>query len=119
MEEKGIVLRELSCRTAAELPPPELLDCHRSFGVSPAHGARLQSGSSAPGGAPPAGAARPLVHKICALIGGGGEVGGNIQMPEEDRRQGKSICEDARICPLTDTEDRLQRETPRETAERT
>ena len=26
MEEKGIVLRELSCRTAAELPPPELPD---------------------------------------------------------------------------------------------
>ncbi|CAL8372658.1 unnamed protein product [Boreogadus saida] len=30
MEEKGIVLRELSCRTAAELPAPELPDCCRS-----------------------------------------------------------------------------------------
>ncbi|CAL8251418.1 unnamed protein product [Boreogadus saida] len=29
MEEKGIVLQELSCRTAAKLPPP---DCRRSFG---------------------------------------------------------------------------------------
>ena len=31
MEEKGIVLPELSCRTAAELPQPELLvrwSCH-------------------------------------------------------------------------------------------
>ena len=27
IEEKGIALRELSCRTAAKLPPPELLDC--------------------------------------------------------------------------------------------
>jgi hypothetical protein len=32
MEEKGIVLRELKCRTAAELPAPELPDCQRSFG---------------------------------------------------------------------------------------
>ena len=29
MEEKGIVLRELSCRTAAELPAPVLPDCRR------------------------------------------------------------------------------------------
>ncbi|CAL8310510.1 unnamed protein product [Boreogadus saida] len=29
MEKKGIVLRELRCRTAAELPAPELLDCRR------------------------------------------------------------------------------------------
>ena len=27
MEEKGIVLPELSCRTTAELRPPELPDC--------------------------------------------------------------------------------------------
>ena len=27
MEEKGIVLPELSCPTAAELPPPELPGC--------------------------------------------------------------------------------------------
>ncbi|CAL8274424.1 unnamed protein product [Boreogadus saida] len=32
MDEKGIALRELSCRTAAELPAPELPDCGRSFG---------------------------------------------------------------------------------------
>ena len=31
MEEKGIVLQELSCRTAAKLPPP---DCRRSFSGS-------------------------------------------------------------------------------------
>ncbi|CAL8333908.1 unnamed protein product [Boreogadus saida] len=33
MEEKGIVLRELSCRTAAELPAQELSDYHRSSAV--------------------------------------------------------------------------------------
>ncbi|CAL8250292.1 unnamed protein product [Boreogadus saida] len=36
MEEKGIVLRELRCRIAAELPAPELPDCRRSFSRSPA-----------------------------------------------------------------------------------
>ena len=36
MEKKGIVLRELRCRTAAELPAPELPDCRRSFSGSPA-----------------------------------------------------------------------------------
>jgi hypothetical protein len=41
MQEKGIVLWELSCRRAAELHPPELPDCRRSFGGSPA----LYSGS--------------------------------------------------------------------------
>ena len=52
MEEKGIVLPELSCRTAAELPPP---DCRRSFGsslaavkaVRPPPKLRRQSGSPA------------------------------------------------------------------------
>ena len=34
IEEKGIVLPELSCWTAAELPPPELPDCRQSFGMS-------------------------------------------------------------------------------------
>ena len=29
---KGIVLPELSCRTPAEAPPPELGDCNQSFG---------------------------------------------------------------------------------------
>ena len=49
MEVKGIVLPELSCRTATEAPPPELPDCCQSFGSSsatPAGGARSQSGSS-------------------------------------------------------------------------
>ena len=56
MEEKGIVLPELSCRTAAELPqpdfsapgghPPEQVE---SFGRSSAPGVHHRSGSSALG----------------------------------------------------------------------
>ena len=62
MEEKGIVLRELSCRTAAELPAPVLPACRRappagpaSFGVSSAPGVHPPElpesfgGRSAPG----------------------------------------------------------------------
>ncbi|CAL8361436.1 unnamed protein product [Boreogadus saida] len=50
MEEKGIVLRELGCRTAAELPPPELPDCRRATPTgAPPTGAP-------PTGAPPTGA---------------------------------------------------------------
>ena len=30
MEEKGIVLPELSCRTAADIPPPELHECRQN-----------------------------------------------------------------------------------------
>ncbi|CAL8234564.1 unnamed protein product [Boreogadus saida] len=40
MEEKGIVHPELSCRIAAELPPP---DCPRSFGSSSAPGIHRRS----------------------------------------------------------------------------
>ena len=46
MEEKGIVLRELSCRTAAELSPPDLPDCRktrRSFSGSLASGVHRRS----------------------------------------------------------------------------
>ena len=96
MEEKGIVLREVSYRTASELPAPELSDCsrlapagHASFGGSSALGVHPPEepesfgGSSAPGvhrrqsgssellgcrRVPPAGAARPLVHKIIAML---------------------------------------------------
>ena len=75
MEQKGIILPELHCRTAAELPPPDFSApggnppeqqenfggssapgvhrrrCHRNFGCSEAAaawGARRQFGSSAP-----------------------------------------------------------------------
>ncbi|CAL8326581.1 unnamed protein product [Boreogadus saida] len=104
-EGKGIVLRELSCRTAAEIPTPELPDC--CFGGSSAPGVHRRSRSDAaeasaavrqlrrctpgaelppklsgcsggcPPGAeksggfaefPPAEAARPLVHKIVAML---------------------------------------------------
>ena len=34
MEEKGIVLRELSCRTAAELPTPDLPDFGGTAGAA-------------------------------------------------------------------------------------
>ncbi|CAL8404104.1 unnamed protein product [Boreogadus saida] len=59
MEKKGIVLPELSCRTATELPPPDFSapgghppEQPESFGGSPAapaRGARRQFGISAPG----------------------------------------------------------------------
>ena len=49
MEEKGILLRELSCRTASELPTPELPYCRRAPPAGPAS----FGGSSAPGVHPP------------------------------------------------------------------
>ncbi|CAL8342301.1 unnamed protein product [Boreogadus saida] len=59
MEEKGILLPELSCWTAAELPPPDMSapgghqpEQQENFGGSPAAQARVarrQFGSSAPG----------------------------------------------------------------------
>ncbi|CAL8300480.1 unnamed protein product [Boreogadus saida] len=42
MEKKGIVLRELSCRTASELPAPKLLD----YSLAAVEAIRPQSGSS-------------------------------------------------------------------------
>ncbi|CAL8341455.1 unnamed protein product [Boreogadus saida] len=47
MEEKGIVLRELSCRTAAELPAPELPDCRRQS-CSAAGSPAVYSGAELP-----------------------------------------------------------------------
>ena len=45
MEEKGIALPELSCRSATELPQP---DWRRSFGGSPAAVRQLSSGGTIP-----------------------------------------------------------------------
>ena len=68
MEEKGIVLSELSCRTAAELPPP---DCCRSFGGS--------SGWCTPGAELP----RAAPRRSCGTTA---EALAAVQLPEYIRR---------------------------------
>ena len=46
MDEKGIVHRELSCRTAAELPTPELPDCRRASPAGPFSSRRTPAGAA-------------------------------------------------------------------------
>ncbi|CAL8395281.1 unnamed protein product [Boreogadus saida] len=73
MEEKGILLRVLSCRTVAELPAPELPDCRRA----PPAGPVSFGGSSAPGVHPPeqpesfGGRSAPGVHRRSCWTAGG------------------------------------------------
>ncbi|CAL8350549.1 unnamed protein product [Boreogadus saida] len=79
MEEKGIALRELSCRTAAKSAarPSGRRQSFDGSPAAPAGGARRQSGRERDCSllpelscrrVPPAGAARSLVHKIVSML---------------------------------------------------